>query len=435
MKNVPRWLVVFLLVSVLAVQSARALTEPDGHFVLEAISTLQTNYVDQLEKTSLINVAIGSLEDDLNQVHIKANFRKITNEDSARAENLLLAQFNQAKTLAAGKLTSAQLAFNAVKAVSLSLNDSHVYFLDPLAWEQYKKKMTGRSSYAGIGLMIKKIEGRFFIVDVFAGGPAERAGISNFDEILAVDGKFPHKEMTVAQVVSWIIGPANTQVTLTVKRKIPNLIFVLRRAPITVPAVAAKMDGQVGYVKLRTFLEFGVADKFKNSISELVRSGAKSFVVDVRSNYGGLISELQKISGVFFPRGTTLFRVVDRAKKTYVYEVIGSKEPLLRQEVSVAVLVNEESASCSEILTAAMQEYGRGTIVGSKTAVATDIAMTFSLSFDAAFCITIARVLSPNGNLLGKTGVTPDLVIQPTLIDYENGRDAQYLRAIEAVDP
>ncbi len=435
MKNNWKPIGLLVIVLLLIIQPIWAIGEPNGPFVLEAISVLRDNYVDQLELNPLIDVAVVSLEKDLAKISIKVKLKRADGAAESEARIIFLEQFNRARKLAVGKLTSTQLAFNAVEAVAQSLKDSHVYFLNPQELERRNKVVSGQSAYVGIGVVIEKKGKRFFLVDVFPDCPADQAGAKVFDEIVRIDGKSPNGELAVHQLTKLIVGEANTKLTLQIRRGPARDVVTLTiwRAPVTIPAITAKIDRKVGYIKLRTFMENGAAVKFIKITNSFVASGAEAFIVDFRGNHGGFIREMQAIAGVFFPNGLTLFKIIDRQRDIYSYGAYGPEKPLLDENVPVAVLIDGESASASEILAAAMQEYGRGLIIGEQSAKAVDMAFSCGLSFDTAMTVTVGRVLTPKGARLGKVGVKPNFVVQPSLVDYENGYDAQYSRAVELV--
>jgi carboxyl-terminal processing protease len=259
------------------------------------------------------------------------------------------------------------------------------------------------------------------ILTVFKGSPAAKGGLEPGDEIIAVNGR-TLKGASSEEATTRIKGRAGTKVTLTVvtgKEK-PREV-ALERARVDVPVVESRMirdDGRkVAYVKLASFTS-GAHGEVGQATRKLLKDGAKAVVLDLRNNGGGLLNEAVLVSSLFIPEGK-IVTTRGRSRPERVFEATGSP---IDTEVPIAVLVNRESASASEIVTGALQDRDRATVVGTRTFGKGVFQEIKRLSNGGALDITVGEYFTPKGRNLGGGGPTKGAGIQPDVKAEDNDK-------------
>ncbi len=422
-----------LVVVILAVSPlARPAQAADQSLVFEALQALQTNYVDAVDPVQTLNAALLGMRQQLSTAGVVADlpdFPRYTTAVGAKRE--FGERFSSAVTAASGQLTTTQLAYAAIRGMASSFNDSHTGFLTPQQNEERRQRQRGQAGFTGVGVVLLPKDGRFFIWAVIPGGPAEAAGVHEFDRIAKIND-LPTGGMTVDQVSGMIRGPAGSSVTLTLARVGVSdpLGFTITRAPIVVPAVfrTELLDGKVGYLRLYQFVDHTGAD-VRDAIAGLLQQGMRALVLDLRGNSGGFLAELDRVLNTLLPRGLRVYAQVRPGGKVDVVRT--TKSPLLPATVPLIVLVDEGSASAAELLAAAIKENQRGTLVGAKTAGAVEASILHDLSDGSALSITAFRLTTGAGVRLEHTGVEPDVAAALTATDLEVGVDRQFGTALQ----
>ncbi|HLW47498.1 MAG TPA: S41 family peptidase [bacterium] len=421
-----------LLVTALAapVASVRA-DAAAAPFVLSALHTLQKNYVDTLTSVPLLNAALTAAEKKAETQPLGSAIPETASDDQAVA--LFTQRFAEIVAKATGRLTETDLAYAAVDGMLQSLHDSHTGFVPPSLYQEIKRRENGQAAFTGVGIVLLHRDGQYYISEIYPGGPAEQAGIHVFDRIVGVDG---HATTNLAEddVSQMIRGTSGVAVTLTVTRtgsSTPIDIAIVRQ-PIHVPTVTDRMlDGQIGYVRLYEFVP-GVGSGIRNAMQDLRSGGMQALVLDLRGNPGGLVSELRDVSAAFLPQGSPVLQMRTRTGRSVVMQT--SNPPVMPAALPMVVLVDEGTASAAELLSAAIQEQGRGVIEGTKTAGAVEIGITIDLPEGAGMSVTVARVLTGKGTRLEGQGVTPDTAEDLTSQAMDQGRDSQLDRAVQILD-
>lgn len=296
-----------------------------------------------------------------------------------------------------------ELVQGAIRGMIAALDDPYAAYFDPEEYADFRKGVTGQ--FSGVGVWLKKDQDRVKVVSLLPNTPAERAGILAGDIILTIDGEDAH-EMALDEAVQKIVGEAGTTVELVVERPDGSTkTFKMVREKIEVPAVKSKMlDDRIGLIELITFTE-GSGEKVREAVKSLEKKGARGYILDMRGNPGGLVDEAVKVSSVFIPEGNVVsYR--ERGKQEVRYDVKGgaeTKRPLV-------VLVDEASASASEIVAGAVQDHRRGIIVGTETFGKGSIQVPFPLSDGSAIKLTVASYYTPSGRSIGERGIEPDVV-------------------------
>lgn len=419
-----------LLVAVLAAPVMPRADAASAPFVLSALKTLQKNYVDQLTAAPLLNAALTAAE---KKAGAQAGVQIPETATDDQASSLFTGRFAEITAQAAGRASETDLAYAAVEGMLQSLHDSHTGFVPPSLYQEIKRRESGQAAFTGVGIVLLHRDSQYYINEIYPGGPAEQAGIRVFDRIVAVDG---HATSGLAddKVSKMIRGAAGTQVTLTVVRAgaTDQVEVPIVRGPIHVPTVTDHMlPGQIGYIRLFEFVP-GVGSGIRNAMQDLRGGGMRALVLDLRGNPGGLVSELRDVSAAILPQGTPVLQMRTRTGRSVVMQTPSA--PIVPASVPIVVLVDEGTASAAELLSAAIQEQGRGMVEGTKTAGAVEIGITIDLPEGAGMSVTVARVFTGKGMRLEGQGVTPDTPESLTSQAMDEGHDSQLDRAIEILN-
>lgn len=278
-------------------------------------------------------------------------------------------------------------------------------------------RMLTTGEYAGVGALIgNRGEGNIVLMP-YTGFPAQNAGIRIGDLLLKVDSVAVQKKST-SEVSELLKGPANTGVTVTVKRGVDTLQFSLNRKKISLKNVPfyGKLDEKTGYIKLSDFTTNASAE-VRNALVNLKAQGATQIVLDLRDNPGGLINEAVEIVNLFIPKGKEVVKTIGKLQQVnYTYKT--TKTPV-DKEIGVIVLINERSASAAEIVAGALQDYDRAVLLGQKSFGKGLVQTTLPLSFNTQIKITTAKYYIPSGRCIqaidyaksredGSAGTVPD---------------------------
>lgn len=307
-------------------------------------------------------------------------------------------------------------------AMVKSLGDQWSYYMSAEEYEAYQ--LYSANEYAGIGVSIQadKESGGFAIISVTPGSPAETAGVTAGEIILAIDGDSV-KGMAVSDVRALIRAHLDESVTVTLQDGNDTRDVAIDCTIIYTKPVSYEMkDNNVGYIRIQNF-ETGAGDAAIAAVDDLLAQGATALVFDVRSNPGGLLSELIKILDYLLPEGDIFVSVNEAGEETV------TKSDNVCIQVPMAVIVNADTYSAAEFFAAALQDYQWATIVGEQTTGKGRSQITVALSDGSAVHISNNKYLTPNRvDLSEKGGITPDVVVPMT----DTG-DAQLEAAVSAV--
>ena len=321
-------------------------------------------------------------------------------------------------------------AYVAINTMIASLDDPYTKFLDPKEFAEETSSIKG--SLKGIGIQIGVREGKLLVISPIEDTPAEKAGLIADDEILEIDG-VSTKGITVDKAAGKIRGKEGTQVTLLVKRKDSEpKLYTITRAEIEVKSVSqklpieTKMPEDFCYIRLSSFISRNAAKEFGDILNN--SKSKKGFIVDLRSNPGGLLTNAILISDMFLDGGTIVSTVDRDGYKETTRASAGSytRKP-------VVVLINKGSASASEIFSGAMKDNHRAVIIGEQSFGKGLVQEINKLPYDAGINITIQKYLTPNGTDINKKGITPDIVVELTEENVKNKDDIQLKKAIEVL--
>jgi len=303
--------------------------------------------------------------------------------------------------------------------------DEHAFYFDEQHFGFFNEQTEGE--FFGIGVNIGQRDGGVYVISVIEGTPAERAGIKADDVFVRIDD-VEREEWTTQEVVRRVRGPEGTKVNLTMFRPAEEkkLDFTIERAKIDIPNVTQELQGDVGYVRLMTFNNNSEAD-LRAAIRALVDEGARGLVLDLRDNTGGLLQSSVDVASIFIPDGE-IVSVEDRSGAVNTYRASG-RDPV---DLPLVVLMNENSASASEVLVGALQDHGRATIVGQKSFGKGSVQSVRELSFGGAIKFTTAHYVTPKGREINGVGLEPDVLVEmDPQLQADKATDTQRKRAIE----
>lgn len=330
-------------------------------------------------------------------------------------------------------------AYEAVKEMLKKLNDPYTRFMNP---EEFKSMQIDTSGeLTGVGIQITKEEetNNIVVISPIEDTPAAEAGIISKDIIRKVDGKST-EGMDLNDVVSLIRGKPGTQVTLTIEREGDVRDYNLTRAKIEIHPVRARIEntpnlGKIGYIRLVQF-SGNAAQEMKDAIELGEKENVNGYILDLRSNPGGLLYSSVEIARMFIDKGQ-IVSTVDRVGEVDAHNANGS----VLTNKPIVVLVDGGSASASEILSGALQDYDRATVVGTQTFGKGLVQSVRGLGDGSGLAVTIAKYLTPKGRDINKEGIVPDVVYEMTDAEKEvliqnrdkigTPEDAQYRKALE----
>ena len=317
-------------------------------------------------------------------------------------------------------------AYVAIDSMISSLNDVYTKFLNPKEYSDENDSIQG--SLKGIGVQIGVRDGKLLIIAPLEDTPGEKAGLKAEDEILEINGKST-KGITVDAAADQIRGEEGTQVELLIKRENePNKIYKITRANIELKSVStktpkyAKLAPNIGYIRPRSFISKHAIMEFQNALIE--NRNKDGIILDLRSNPGGLLTNAIFIADMLLD-GQVIVSTVDR--DGYKETQRSTSKVVTRQPI--VVLINGGSASASEILSGALKDNGRATIVGKKSFGKGLVQEINKLPGGSAMHITIQKYLTPNGTDINKKGIEPDVEVEITAEDVKAERDPQLQKA------
>lgn len=316
----------------------------------------------------------------------------------------------------------------AISGMMEALGDRHSSYMDPHVHQQLNAELEGE--YEGIGAWMN-ITGEYLeVISAMPNTPAEEAGLRAGDQVIAVDGE----DMTGVDpnlVIRNVLGPAGTDVTLTVAREGESepLDFTITRAKITLASVDSRMlENDIAYIQL---IQFGAKTRseLRDALEELMEQNPSGLILDLRNNGGGYLDTAIEVGSEFLEDGEVLLYEEYADGSRDVHESEGGG---LALDIPMVVLVNEGSASAAEIIAGAVQDLDRGQLVGVTTYGKGSVQSVIPLENEQGVVrVTIARWLTPDSRQIDEVGLEPDIVVELTEEDLEAERDPQLDKAIE----
>ncbi|MCI0478584.1 MAG: S41 family peptidase [Anaerolineales bacterium] len=319
------------------------------------------------------------------------------------------------------------LANGSVAGMVRALGDQHTAFIDAKRAAITRTDLEG--SFEGIGATVEMREGRLTIVSPIKGSPAERAGLAPNDIIARVN-ETPIQNMDVSEAIALVRGPKGTEVVLTIQRgtAAPFQVTIVRDT-IRTPFVESRMiEGtKIAYVRLN---QFGgpATEELRAALRELLAQNPTGLVFDLRRDPGGYLGTAVEVASQFLPAGRVVLLQKDKNGNAQELKTRGGG---LAANIPMVLLIDNGSASASEILAGALKDYQRATLIGVKTYGKGSVQNVHTLSDKSELRVTIARFFSPKGNEINTVGVTPDIEVKLTEEDAANKRDPQLDRAVQ----
>jgi len=304
------------------------------------------------------------------------------------------------------KIDSDKAMFEATRGLLRSLDDAYSDLLSEKQRKIFEEDLSG--SFGGVGMEIGIRKGVLTIIAPLEGTPAERAGLKTNDKILKIDGEETN-EMSLEEAVAKIRGKPGTQVTLTIFRDewVEPKDFVITREIINIPIIKSKLiSPNIGYIKINSF-GAKTYSEFVNTYRDLKSKGANKFIIDLRNNPGGYLEMAIKMSELFLDRGKIILKEI---KRNEVTKTIVSEGPAVVRE-KVVILINNGSASASEIFAGALRDNLGIKLIGEKSFGKGSVQQTFTLNGNL-LKLTVAYWLTPNGTKIEGNGLKPDIEVK-----------------------
>jgi len=317
----------------------------------------------------------------------------------------------------------------AIRGMMESLGDEHSTYMDPKTFDDANAGLAGE--YEGIGAWVDTTADYLTIISPIPGSPAEAVGLQSGDKIIAIDGE----DMTgidAELVRQKVLGPAGSTVVLTIAREgeTKPLDFTITRDKIVVKSASGEMlDDGIGYVQITTFGD-NTTSELRATLKDLMAQDPKGLVIDLRNNGGGYLQTAVEVGSEFIGDGVILYEQYGDGKRT-TYQALKNGQAT---DIPLVVLINEGTASASEIVAGAIQDHGRGQLVGVTSYGKGSVQNWVPLSNNqGAVRVTIAKWLTPNERTIHGEGLQPDVVVEISDEDRQAGRDPQLDKAVEVL--
>lgn len=318
----------------------------------------------------------------------------------------------------------------AIDGMLSSLEDPHTSYMDPEQYEMLNTQLQGEETYEGIGAWVDTSSDYLTIISPIPNSPAEAAGLRTGDKIIALDGE----DMTGVDgevVRKQVLGPAGSTLRLTIFRQGEEPFdVIITRASINIPSVDGKMlDENIAYVRIFVFSD-DATDELRDSLKELLAQDPEGLILDLRGNGGGFLETSVDVASEFIKDGVIVYEEYgDGERRTFEARKGG-----VATGIDMVVLINEGSASASEIVAGAIQDQDRGWLIGTTSFGKGSVQIPTTLDNNqGAVRITVARWLTPDSRTIHEVGLTPDIEVEFTEEDFSAGNDPQLEKAIEVL--
>lgn len=324
------------------------------------------------------------------------------------------------KTHYQGKIKTEEDLYVAVNTMLASLNDPYSKFMSKKEFEDLNSSIA--SKITGIGVNIYSNAGKITVLNVIEGTPANTANIKNGDIIYAVNKK-EVSGMTIADVAGLVRGPENSMVELTILRDDKKIIKNIKRKEIKIKTVKSSVEKNIGYIQIMSFIGSTTSNEFLEALEKTKKTDG--LIIDLRGNPGGLLPNAVFIANLFIPEG----KIVSVVGRNGYKQDLSAQKTNFTVNKPLVVLIDNSSASASEILSGALKDYKKAKLVGTTTYGKGMVQEVIALPNETGLNLTIAKYLTPNGTDINKKGIAPDVKVELTLDDLKKNRDAQLLMA------
>ncbi|MBU0722519.1 S41 family peptidase [Patescibacteria group bacterium] len=327
------------------------------------------------------------------------------------------------------KLDDKKIFYGAIEGMVESIGDPYTVFMEPKVAKEFSDDLAG--TFDGIGAEIGKKDDIITIIAPLADMPAEKAGLRAGDKIYAINGEST-AGLTIDQAVDKIRGPKDTEVTLTIFRKVFDKTkdFKITRQTILVKSIRTKIDDNKIFTITITNFNDDTSELFKQAAMEAVEKNPKGIILDLRNNPGGYLETAIDVASEWVDHGVIVTEQFNPEKKNE-YSHRGRAR---LKDFPTVTLVNQGSASASEIVAGALKDNGKAIIVGMKTFGKGSVQTLQELKDGSSIKITVAKWLTPKGYNINEQGITPDVEVDLTLEDFNKNIDPQMNKAVEILN-
>lgn len=333
------------------------------------------------------------------------------------------------------EIDSQKIIYGAISGMVESLEDPYTIFLNPEDTKVFMEDVRG--IFEGVGMEIGIREKQLTVIAPLEGTPAQEAGLRAGDKIIKINDVFT-RGITVEKAVKMIRGPKGTAVSLTISRNgwTESKEFSIKRATIEVPSLKWELKdtsegSSIAYLKLYQFSEKARTD-FKKAAAEILASPAQKIILDLRNNPGGYLCVAQDIAGWFLEKGQIV--VIEDFGEEELKKEYKASGPEKLLSYPIVILINQGSASASEILAGALRDNRKILLIGENSYGKGSVQELENLKKGSSLKITVANWLTPTGLLITDQGLKPDIEVKMTEEDYEEGKDPQLEKAIEIIE-
>jgi len=328
------------------------------------------------------------------------------------------------------KFDNQKIIYGAISGMTKTLDDPYTVFYNPEETKEFEEQLSG--TFEGVGMEIDIKNGQLIVIAPLEGTPAQKAGLRPGDKIIKINN-LETFEMSVEEAIGLIRGPKGTEVTLTIIRdgwETAQDIKVIREV-IKIPSLKWELiDNDIAYVRIYQFSE-NLNFEFRKKAIEILNSPAKKVILDLRNNPGGYLEVAQYVAGWFLEKNkTVVIEDFGQDKEKNIYRSEGNGE---FYQYPTVVLINQGSASASEILAGALRDNYNAKLIGEKSFGKGSIQEQVRLEKDSSVKITVAKWLTPKGVSISGVGLEPDIEVEMTDEDYQENRDPQLEKAIEFI--
>ncbi len=323
-----------------------------------------------------------------------------------------------------GEIDEEELLEYAIKGYVVGLGDEYTQYFTKEEYEELMVEVNG--NFVGIGIyMTQDRYGNIVVLLPIEGSPAEEAGLKTGDIIAKVDGEeCAGKELSV--IANKVKGEEGTKVNLEIKREDEIINKTIERRTVEINHIETEiLENDIGYIQILSF-DDSCSKEFENKLEDLKNKGIKSLIIDVRDNGGGIVTEATDIADLFLEKNKIIMRELNKEGKEEI--VKSKKDPVLSSDFNIVILANENSASATEIFIGALKDNNVAKVVGTRTFGKGVMQGIIPLESGGALKLTTEEFRTPNGNIINKEGILPDIEIEDI---EDNDIDEQLEKAIE----
>ena len=381
---------------------------------------MESSKKEKIYKVIMLILVTATVTFMITSIGMYNYFVRLSDDTETIAKKLEIVK-NELEKYYIGDMDTESMTETAIKGYVAGLKDDYSEYLTKEEYEELLISITG--DYVGIGIyMSQDVEGNIIVVSPIVGSPAEKAGLQAGDIITAINGE-SCSEMDLDTASSKIKGQEGTTVKLEILRENETLNKTVERRTVEIQDSKTEiLEGNIGYIQLITFDE-GCADNVEQYLLDFQNQGINSVIIDLRDNTGGVVTEAIDFAELFVKRGDIIMRSYNKADNVTLTKSNNTK-PV---DMEIVILVNEYSASATEIVTAALKDNEVATIVGTTT-YGKGVMQEVMPLFDGALKVTTEEFKTPNGNEINGIGIMPDEIVEDN-VDTEE--DEQLQKAIE----